>query len=153
MENPIFDKHLGVFITLHLKGVLRGCIGSLESMETVKDGVITNAISAAFHDPRFPELTEDEFHDIDLEVSILSEPIPLEYSTSQDLLSKLEPGIHGVIIKKGGRRATFLPQVWEQLPEKGMFLSNLCRKAGLADKEWDKKTLDIMTYTVQYFEE
>ncbi len=153
IEGQMFNEKLGTFVTLHLNGALRGCIGTLESAETVKNGIIRNAVNAAFHDPRFPELTADEFNSVQLEVSILSAPMPLEYKDSQDLLSKLQPDIHGVIIKKGGSSATFLPQVWHQLPDREIFLSSLCRKAGLSDREWKKGTLDVMTYTVQYFEE
>ncbi|SLM31294.1 conserved hypothetical protein [Desulfamplus magnetovallimortis] len=153
LENEIFNKNSGVFVTLNMDGNLRGCIGSLESRESVKQGVARNAVNAAFHDPRFPKLTKDEFARVHMEVSILSEPSPLEYTDSEELLSKLKAGIHGVIIKKGGAQATFLPQVWEQLPDKTSFMSHLCRKAGLYSEEWKKGKLKVMTYTVQYFEE
>ncbi len=148
----LFDKHLGVFVTLHRHGALRGCIGSLEATESVWDGVIRNAVNAAFHDPRFLKLTEDEFQGIDLEVSILSESVPLEYTDYQDLLSQLEPYRHGVTIRKGHARATFLPQVWKQLPDKALFLSHLCQKAGLSPDDWKKGDLSVETYTVDCFE-
>lgn len=153
LKDEIFNQKTGTFITIHLGKKLRGCIGTLESMENVKDGVRHNALGAAFQDPRFPPLTSKEFHKIHLEISILSQPVTLDYTDADDLLSKLEPGVHGVIIKKGGAKATFLPQVWQQLPDKTMFLSNLCRKAGLSGLEWRSGTLDVMIYTVQYFEE
>lgn len=95
----------------------------------------------------------DEFNNIDLEISILSKPVNLSYTDANDLLSKLTPEVDGVIITKGRYRATFLPQVWQQLSDKKLFLSNLCRKAGLRDDEWKKGNLEVMTYTVQYFEE
>lgn len=152
-EDPMFNENFGNFVTLHLNGDLRGCIGTLEATESIKEGIIINAVNAAFHDPRFPKLTLNEFHDVHMEISILSTPIPLEYKNSRELLLKLQPDIHGVIITKGGARSTFLPQVWHQLPDREIFLSRLCRKAGLSDGEWKKGTINVMTYTVQYFEE
>ncbi|MBF0232629.1 MAG: AmmeMemoRadiSam system protein A [Desulfamplus sp.] len=153
LKEEIFNLNVGTFVTIHINKKLRGCIGTLESVETVKEDIKQNAISAAFQDPRFPPLTSKEFNDIHLEISILSQPVTLEYSDSDDLLSKLQPGVHGLIISKGGARATFLPQVWQQLPDKSQFLSNLCRKAGLSEGEWKRGTLEVMIYTVQYFEE
>lgn len=153
LKEDIFNQKLGTFVTIYLDKNLRGCIGTLESTETVKEGIRHNAMSSAFQDPRFPPLTAKEFNKSHLEISILSQPVALDYSDSDDLLSKLEPEIHGVIIRKGGAKATFLPQVWKQLPDKAIFLSNLCRKAGLSDIEWKRGTLDVMIYTVQYFEE
>lgn len=147
------DRQLGTFVTLHRHGALRGCIGSLEARESVWEGVIRNALNAAFHDPRFPALTQDEFDSIDLEVSVLSESVPLEYTDAEDLLSKLAPHRHGVTIKKGTARATFLPQVWKQLPDKESFLSHLCQKAGLMKDAWQRGDLAVETYTVQCFEE
>ena len=153
LKDKIFDLNMGTFVTIHLNKKLRGCIGTLESTESVKKGIMQNSISAAFDDPRFPHLTLEEFYKCHLEVSILSKPIKLQYSDSAELLSKLEPGVHGVIIKKEGVRATFLPQVWQQLPDKSTFLSNLCRKAGLHENEWKIGNLEVMIYKVQYFEE
>ncbi|MGD9733961.1 MAG: AmmeMemoRadiSam system protein A [Desulfamplus sp.] len=153
LQDKIFDQNTGTFVTIHLDKKLRGCIGTLESTESVKEGIKHNAVSAAFDDPRFPPLTPEEFENIHLEISILSKPINLNYKDADDLLSKLTPNIHGVIIKKGRSRATFLPQVWQQLPDKALFLSYLCRKAGLQDHEWKSCKLEVMTYTVQYFEE
>ncbi|MBF0211039.1 MAG: AmmeMemoRadiSam system protein A [Desulfamplus sp.] len=153
LKEQVFDLNLGTFVTIHINKKLRGCIGSLETQESVKEGIKENAISAAFHDPRFPPLTQEEFDKSHLEISILSKPVKLKYSNSDDLLSKLIPKVHGVIIKKGGARATFLPQVWQQLHDKESFLSNLCRKAGLSSDDWKSGALDVMTYTVQYFEE
>ena len=153
LQDEIFDRNMGTFVTIHINKKLRGCIGTLESTGTVREGVRQNAISAAFDDPRFPSLTSKEFNEIHLEISVLSEPVKLDYTNSDELLSKLQPGVHGVIIRKGGARATFLPQVWQQLSDKSLFLSHLCRKAGLSGHEWETGTLDVMTYTVQYFEE
>ena len=112
-----------------------------------------NAINAAFRDPRFPPLSRDELNRIKIEVSILTNPRPLEYKDAQDLLAKLRPGIDGVIIKKGFHEATFLPQVWEQLPRKEDFLTHLCLKAGLDGDAWRRGDLEVSTYQVQAFEE
>ena len=152
-NDKFLNEKKGVFVTLHLNGSLRGCIGNLEPRETILQGVINNSINAAFYDPRFSPLSMDEFSGIDIEVSILSRPEKLEYSDGKDLVSKLEPGVDGVIISKGRAGATFLPQVWDQLPDAGSFLSQLCKKAGLPADEWEKGDLDVKIYHVQYFNE
>ena len=148
-----FQVRRGTFVTLHIDGQLRGCIGSLAARESIDDSVKHNAISAAFHDPRFPQLTTEELDSVDFEVSLLSEPLPLEYRDSKDLLSKLRVNVDGVIIRKGSNSATYLPQVWEQLPRPEDFLSYLCKKAGLSSNAWKNTPLEILTYQVQYFEE
>ena len=143
----------GTFVTLKINGQLRGCIGNLTGSEPLSEGVRRNAINAAFQDPRFPPLTEAELEQVDIEVSILTEPRPLAYADAADLLTKLRVHIDGVIIRKGPASATFLPQVWEQLPEPEEFLSQLCMKAGLGSKAWRESNLEVLTYQVQYFEE
>ena len=153
LQDNAFQARRGTFVTLTIDGHLRGCIGSLEAAESVLEGVKRNALNAAFRDPRFPGLDEKELDKIDIEVSILTDPQPLEYRDSQDLLAKLRPHVDGVILRKGLASATFLPQVWEQLPQAETFLSHLCRKAGLAADAWKTSRLEIMTYQVQYFEE
>ena len=145
--------HRGTFVTLTIKGELRGCIGSLEGREPIVDGVRHNAVNAAFHDPRFRPLGRQELDKVTIEVSILSEPQPLAYTDGEDLLGRLRPGTDGVIIRKGYASATFLPQVWEQLPDKEEFLTHLCLKAGLAPDAWRRGDLEVLTYQVQYFEE
>ena len=152
-NDKLFNEKKGVFVTLHLNGSLRGCIGSLEPHETIAQGVINNSINAAFYDPRFSPLSIDEFNRIDIEISILSRPEKLEYSDGKDLVSKLKPKVDGVIISKGRAGATFLPQVWDQLPDAESFLSQLCIKAGLPADEWKKGDLDVKIYHVQYFNE
>ncbi len=151
-KEKALQTHSGTFVTLSLNGTLRGCIGSLTADEPIFTSVRRNAVNAAFHDPRFPPLTAEEASTIDIEVSILTEPQPLEYDSPQDLLEKICPEIDGVIIKKGLYRATFLPQVWEQLPDRKEFLSHLCNKAGLAPNCWEENELQVYTYQVQYFE-
>jgi hypothetical protein len=143
----------GTFVTLTMNGQLRGCIGSLEPREPLAEGVKHNALNAAFRDPRFSALTKKELEKVHVEVSILTDPKPLAYTDSKDLLKKLRPGIDGVIIREGYAGATFLPQVWEQLPDKEEFLAHLCMKAGLVPDEWKKGKLEVQTYQVQYFEE
>ncbi|MFH1993429.1 MAG: AmmeMemoRadiSam system protein B [Pseudomonadota bacterium] len=148
-----FQARRGTFVTLTIDGQLRGCIGNLEASESIREGIRRNAVNAAFHDPRFPKLDAKELDKIQIEVSILTDPQPLEYRDSQDLIAKLRPHVDGVILRKGSAAATFLPQVWEQLPQPEMFLSHLCRKAGLPGDTWQKDRLEILTYQVQYFEE
>jgi AmmeMemoRadiSam system protein A len=143
----------GTFVTLKIAGHLRGCIGSLAAEESILDGVKRNAVNAAFHDPRFSPLTVEEIEDVDIEISILTNPQPLEYTNGVDLISKLRVNVDGVILQKGRASATFLPQVWEQLPRPENFLSHLCVKAGLSANAWENSQLKISTYQVQYFEE
>ena len=151
--HPGLKRQTGTFVTLTLNGQLRGCIGNLTATESIAQGVRNNAISAAFHDHRFKPLTPAELAEIHIEVSILSEPVPLWFADGDDLVAKLRPHVDGVILRKGNRGATFLPQVWEQLPEPTDFLAHLCRKAGLPGDAWTKPGIEISTYQVQYFEE
>jgi len=153
LADNAFQAHCGTFVTLKLHGKLRGCIGTLSSSETVAEGVRRNAVNAAFHDPRFPPLSEAELGQIRIEVSVLTEPQPLEFADSEDLLRKLRPKVDGVIIRKAHASATFLPQVWEELPKKEDFLSHLCLKAGLPRDDWRRSPLEVSTYQVQHFEE
>lgn len=150
---PLFQKKSGAFVTLTKNGVLRGCIGTIAPVTSLAEGVRQNAINAAFADPRFPPLTRKEFSQISVEVSILTPPTPLAYSDGPDLLKKLSPHQDGVIIRSGRRSATFLPQVWQQLPDPVDFLSSLCRKAGLSADAWNQVKLEVLIYHVQYFHE
>jgi AmmeMemoRadiSam system protein B/AmmeMemoRadiSam system protein A len=152
-DDPCFQRRCGTFVTLKTQGRLRGCIGNLVGNKSVLEGVRENAIHAAFRDPRFPPLAPREFSDLQISVSILSEPRPLAYDTPDDLLSALRVNVDGVIVRKGGASATFLPQVWEQLPRTENFLAHLCAKAGLSPDAWRKSRLEVSTYQVQYFEE
>jgi AmmeMemoRadiSam system protein A len=142
------------FVTLHTRGgELRGCIGSLIGYRPLVEDVRTNALAAAFEDPRFPALQISELPEIVIEVSVLTEPEPLEYDSAEELVRKLRPGIDGVIIERGWHRATFLPQVWDQLPLTEDFLAHLCYKAGLSGMAWRDGDLQISTYQAQEFEE
>jgi len=153
LQDDRFKLHCGTFVTLKIRGQLRGCIGNLTSGESVLDGVRHNAVNAAFRDPRFSPLSKDELNRTEIEVSILSEPKPLDYRDGQDLIEKLRAHVDGVILRKGNASATFLPQVWEQLPAPEDFLSHLCKKAGLPSDAWKGSELEVLTYQVQYFEE
>lgn len=119
------------FVTINLDGKLRGCIGSLIAHRTLLSDLIHNAKAAAFADPRFSPLSKEEFDKISIEISLLTKPEVLEYSDFEDLKQKLIPYKHGVILELDGKRATFLPQVWEQLPSFNDFMVHLCQKAGL----------------------
>jgi AmmeMemoRadiSam system protein A len=154
LRPPIFGEKRGVFVTLHKRGELRGCIGSLAAVESVTDGVKRNALNAAFNDYRFEPVTAAEAPTLDVEISVLTNPEPLLYETGDDLQQLLRPGTDGVILSGPGEAsATFLPQVWRQLPEPVAFLGHLCRKAGLAADAWRSGKLRISTYQVQSFEE
>ena len=141
------------FVTLTINGNLRGCIGALEAYQPLAEDVREHAIAAALQDYRFPNVRPDELSQIEIEVSRLTTPVSLDYDTPEDLLSKLRPGIDGVLIRDGSRRATFLPQVWEKLPDPVEFLKNLCYKMGAAPDLWRKKHLDVSIYQVEEFHE
>lgn len=147
------EEKRGTFVSLHKRKELRGCIGNIEPVKSIAAGIKDNAGHAAFDDSRFNPLTLDELEDTDIEVSILTSPQRLEYTDYHELLSKLEPGKDGVIIKKGFRSATFLPQVWEQLCSPESFLNHLCLKAGLKRDEWKHGALEVSVYRVQSFDE
>ena len=153
LKDSCFKSLCGTFVTLKINDRLRGCIGNLTSDAPLESGVRRNAINAAFNDPRFAPLSTSELDQVEIEVSILSEPQPLKYSDGDDLVKKLRPYIDGVIIRKDHASATFLPQVWEQLPRPQDFLTHLCTKAGLSADSWQKPDLEVSTYQVQYFEE
>ena len=141
------------FVTLTIHGQLRGCIGALEAHQSLAHDVREHAIAAALEDPRFPPVREDELSRIQIEVSRLTRPVPLEYKEASELLSKLRPHVDGVILRDGGRRATFLPQVWEKIPEPAEFMDNLCYKMGVSDNTWRIKHLEVLVYQVEEFHE
>ena len=153
--NEVVDSKLkearGVFVTLTIDGELRGCIGHLTPVQPLYLDVIDNSVNAAFHDPRFPGLSENELNKISIEISVLSVPDKLPYSDAEDLLKKLKPNEHGIIIRKGMSSATFLPQVWEELPKKEDFLSRLCVKGGSQSDCWMENDVEVYTYQAQEF--
>jgi len=152
-SQDILSQNRGVFVTLYRNGGLRGCIGIIEPVKSLYEGVIDNAKLAAFHDTRFKPLSFEELKDIKIEVSILTCPEKLEYKGGRDLIGKIRPDIDGVIIRKNSCSATFLPQVWKQLKNPENFLRQLCMKAGLPQDEWKTGDLIVSTYQVQFFEE
>jgi len=141
------------FITLTIDGNLRGCIGALEPSQSLAEDVREHAVAAALQDFRFPNVEPEELPHIAVEVSYLTPPTSLEYNTPEDLLSKLRPGIDGVVLRDGPRQATFLPQVWKKLPDPADFLANLCYKMGAAPDSWRRKHLDVLVYQVEEFHE
>ena len=143
----------GTFVSLHKNGELRGCIGHIEPVQEIYKDVIDNALAATFEDTRFLPLEAEELPEIEIEISVLTQPQELKYSSVDDLLAKLVPSRDGVIIRKGYRGATYLPQVWEDLTNKEEFLSSLCQKAGLPADEWRSGELGIWTYEAEVFSE
>ncbi len=133
---PWLDEPGATFVTLTLEGRLRGCIGSLEAHRPLRDDVRANARAAAFHDPRFPALTREEWPEIAVEVSLLSPLVPLDAASEAEVAAKLRPFEDGVVLEYGFHRGTFLPQVWEQLPDPRDFLTHLKVKAGLPPDFW-----------------
>ncbi len=136
------------FVTLERHGELRGCIGMLEAVRPLVEDVVENAFAAAFRDPRFPPLAENEFAILDIHISILSPAEPVAFESESDLVSKLRPGVDGLILTEGYRRATFLPSVWKQLPSPEQFLQHLKQKADLPAHYWSD-TVKVSRYTTQ----
>ena len=150
---PVLRAEGASFVTLTINGELRGCIGALEPYQPLAEDVREHAVAAALEDYRFPNVTEGELPRIAIEVSRLTQPVPLAYGDASDLLVKLRPGVDGVILRDGYRRATFLPQVWEKIPDPAAFLGNLCYKMGAAPDTWRRKHLEVLIYQVEEFHE
>jgi len=148
-----FRERRACFVTLTINGNLRGCIGSLSPQESLYQAVISRAKAAATEDSRFPPVRADELNKINIEISILTLPKPLTFTSAQDLLAKLRPGIDGVVLRVEDHTATYLPQVWEQIPDRRTFLSELSEKAGLAADAWMSPGATVMTYQVEAFHE
>jgi len=143
-------EDLACFVTLNRNGMLRGCIGHLEAQQPLVKDVAENAFAAAFRDPRFPALSKGELAGLEIHISILSPSQPVEFSSEQDLINQMRPGIDGLILNYGGRSGTFLPSVWESLPDAPSFLSHLKLKAGLASDFWSDDIL-VYRYTTESF--
>ena len=150
-DSPLLQADGATFVTLTVNGKLRGCIGALEPYQPLINDVREHALAAAQKDFRFNPVRPEELDQIEIEISRLTKPVPLEYDDALDLLKKLRPGVDGVVIKDGQRRATFLPQVWEQLPDPKVFLSELCAKMGVPSNAWQRKKLDVLVYQVEEF--
>jgi len=141
------------FVSLHKYGDLRGCTGVLVARAPLAMEVIRTACQTALCDPRFPPVTADEVEDLDIEISVLTPPIKLELSSPVELSRRIRPGIDGVTLARGFYRATFLPQVWERVPDPLLFLDLLCEKMGLPARAWAFTKLDVEVYQVEQFSE
>jgi AmmeMemoRadiSam system protein A len=140
------------FVTLHLFDELKGCIGSIRAYRPLREDVHQNAISAAFEDYRFEPLKSEEFTHLEVEVSVLSPLKEMTFSSEEDALSQFRPGIDGILFECGSHRATYLPQVWEKLPNRRSFLWSLKQKAGLPENFWDSR-VRLHRYTLEKYEE
>lgn len=150
--HPALDAPGATFVTLTKEGELRGCIGSLVARRPLAVDVRENALAAAFCDPRFPRLSVFELDVTSVEVSLLAPPVAVEVDGEDDLLARLEPGVDGIVLEAGARRATFLPQVWESLPDPRAFVRALKRKAGLPEDFWSRD-VRVSRYTVAKWRE
>lgn len=150
-EEPWLRARGASFVTLRLEGELRGCIGSLEAHRALGDDVAHNAFAAAYRDPRFPPVAPQVRDALAVEVSVLSEREPVAAASEDALAAELRPGIDGVVLEFGGHCATFLPQVWESLPDPADFLAELRRKARLPARFWHP-ALRVSRYTVEKFQ-
>ena len=138
------------FVTLEIGGQLRGCIGALAACLPLVQDVAAHAHAAAFEDPRFPELRPEEFPKLEVFISVLSPPEPMRFNSEEDLLAQMRPGVDGLILQFRHYRATFLPAVWESLPDPYVFLAQLKHKAGLPLDFWSPE-LRVERYTTEYF--
>lgn len=151
-EHPWLAADGASFVTLTGDGRLRGCIGTVLARRPLGEDVAANARAAAFADRRFRPLTRDELPGIHVEVSVLSEPVPMPVADEADALAQLRPGVDGVLLEYDGHRATFLPQVWDMVDGAQEFLARLRAKANLGDRFWHPD-LRLSRYTVTAFEE
>jgi AmmeMemoRadiSam system protein A len=147
------NRRAACFVTLRAHGQLRGCIGQLKAVEPLWRAVVENAESAARRDHRFAPVTLEELDELEIELSVLSEPVPLVYTTPLQLLGQLRPGMDGVVLRIGGSVSTFLPQVWDDLSDKEDFMAHLSRKAGHEDEAWRGEGVEVSVYQVHHFSE
>ena len=150
---PTLLEKRACFVTLTKGGALRGCIGHLTAIEPLHQAVADNARNAALRDPRFPPVQPDEVGELKIEISVLTQPQPLAFTSPEDLVDKLHPNEDGVLLHIGERTATFLPQVWAQIPDKVKFLEHLSQKAGCEPSAWRGKDVSVEVYHVECFEE
>ncbi len=143
----------GCFVTLNKQGSLRGCIGHILPRVPLYQCVLQNSVSAALYDSRFHPVRYDELKDIDIEISVLSVPETLHFSSPEELLSRLRPGTDGVVLHYQGRTSTYLPQVWESLTDKEEFLTRLCMKQSSPPDCWRRPGLEVETYQAFVFDE
>lgn len=138
------------FVTLNKHGQLRGCIGILEPIRPLAEDVAHNAFAAAFSDPRFPPLQQNELDQLQIHISILGTPEEMTFASEEDLITQLRPGVDGLIMEEGSYRCTFLPSVWESLQDRREFLNHLKLKFGLPADHWSD-SIRIKRYTVEEF--
>ncbi|WP_297811586.1 AmmeMemoRadiSam system protein A [uncultured Methylophaga sp.] len=138
------------FVTLFATGTLRGCVGSLEAYRPLAEDVAANAFAAAFRDNRFCPISRDLVDELDINISLLTTPQPIECDCEQSLLSQLIPGKDGLILEAGEHRATFLPAVWDALPSPARFVAELKRKAGLPIDYWSEQ-MQCYRYHTEHF--
>jgi|SRR3989344_3059006 len=153
MPYPNLNEKRGVFVTLTRNNELRGCIGNIHPIHSIYQSVVKNATAAAFSDNRFKPVTKDELNNIRVEVSILTEPVKLLSKLRQEILDKIIEFKHGVVMINNMNEGVFLPQVWEQLPQKEDFLNHLCLKACILPEMWHDKDTEIYLFEVQKFKE
>jgi len=134
--SPALQAERGVFVTLTRRRALRGCIGTLQPTGPLAGAVADSAYSAAFRDPRFPELRAEELAGTRIEISVLGPMEPLSAASREALIAQLQPGSDGLLLQEGRKRSTFLPKVWQQLPDPREFLGHLLAKAGLPQDYW-----------------
>lgn len=146
---PALRELAASFVTLQQQGNLRGCIGTLAAYRPLVEDVAGQAFAAAFKDPRFPPVRQEELAGLDIHISVLTAPEPLRFTSEEDLLRQIRPGIDGLILEDGRHRGTFLPSVWDSLPDSRLFLNHLKRKAGLPENYWSP-TLAVQRYTAEY---
>jgi uncharacterized protein len=152
---PALSEPGTCFVTLTIKktGALRGCIGSLEARMPLAHDVCEHAAAAALDDYRFSPVRFHEMGDLHIEISRLTQPVQLDYECPEELVMKLNPLVDGVVLRDGQRRSTYLPQVWEKLPDPEQFLDSLCQKMGGPASLWKEKKLKVEVYQVEEFHE
>tara|TARA_R110001592_G_scaffold113322_1_gene312366 strand:+ start:11811 stop:12365 length:555 start_codon:yes stop_codon:yes gene_type:complete len=149
--DSVLREKKATFVTLHLNGALRGCIGSLSAHQSLIEDLSSNAYSAAFRDSRFPPLKESEFEQLRYNISILSQASPIPFTSEKELIAQLRPHVDGLMLTEGMNAGTFLPSVWEQLPDRELFLRHLKHKAGLNQDYWSD-SITVERYEVDSFE-
>lgn len=147
------DKGASFVTLLDPGGELRGCIGTVEAHAPLAHDVQQNAVSSALRDPRFPPVKPEELDGLQIELSFLTPPRRLDFNGPDDLLSKIRPGVDGIIIEKDWHRATLLPSVWEKIPDPVQFLTTLCYKAGLPEDAWRRPGLTVLVYHAEKVKE
>jgi AmmeMemoRadiSam system protein A len=145
---PCLRERRATFVTLERGGELRGCTGSLEASWPLVEAVARCAFRTAFRDPRFPPVAAGELDELELHISILSPLEPLRVASEAELLDRLRPGVDGLVLREGAAVGTFLPQVWDSLPEPSRFVAELKRKAGLGADHWSER-IELQRYQVE----